>query len=168
MPTRPPPSIPSTRQPVKTPSPIPPIEPPTNKLREKRYNELLFLFFLFFLFSLTFPRTSSWSKGSKTCVFSFLLWVVSSTCYIFHSLPSSCNCVINKLFKSKNICHLIVCYCYDSSKGRWTGLNLLFICVVLLMATLKQCKCLKAHELPPYICRRCFSKIQFLFSALII
>ncbi|KAG5591356.1 hypothetical protein H5410_041870 [Solanum commersonii] len=35
VPSRPPPSVPSTRQPVKTPSPIPPIDPPINKLREK-------------------------------------------------------------------------------------------------------------------------------------
>lgn len=38
VPSRPPPSIPSTRQPVKIPSPIPPIDPPTNKLREKRFS----------------------------------------------------------------------------------------------------------------------------------
>ncbi|WMV29351.1 hypothetical protein MTR67_022736 [Solanum verrucosum] len=38
VPSRPPPSIPSTQQPVKTPSPIPPIDPPTNKLREKRFS----------------------------------------------------------------------------------------------------------------------------------
>ncbi|XP_055810531.1 coiled-coil domain-containing protein SCD2 isoform X2 [Solanum dulcamara] len=38
IPSRPPPSIPTTRQSVKTPSPIPPIDPPTNKLREKRFS----------------------------------------------------------------------------------------------------------------------------------
>lgn len=38
VPSRPPPSIPSTRQPVKTPSPLPPVDPPTNKLREKRFS----------------------------------------------------------------------------------------------------------------------------------
>ncbi|PHT68369.1 Coiled-coil domain-containing protein SCD2 [Capsicum annuum] len=37
VPSRPPPSIPSSRQPVKTPSPITPIDPPTNKLRKKRF-----------------------------------------------------------------------------------------------------------------------------------
>ncbi|KAK4377034.1 hypothetical protein RND71_003330 [Anisodus tanguticus] len=38
VPARPPPSVPITRQPVKTPSPIPPTDPPTNKLREKRFS----------------------------------------------------------------------------------------------------------------------------------
>lgn len=38
VPSCPPPSTPSTRQLVKTPSPIPPIDPPTNKLREKRFS----------------------------------------------------------------------------------------------------------------------------------
>ncbi|KAJ8569652.1 hypothetical protein K7X08_006229 [Anisodus acutangulus] len=38
VPARPPPSVPITRQPVKTPSPIPPTDPPTNKLIEKRFS----------------------------------------------------------------------------------------------------------------------------------
>ncbi|MCE0481782.1 hypothetical protein HAX54_039827 [Datura stramonium] len=38
VPSRSPPSIPSARQPGNTPSPIPPIDPSTNKLREKRFS----------------------------------------------------------------------------------------------------------------------------------